>query len=198
MHAHTTQAPLHFVAPNWSLGFGAHASFVACSLHEFVHHQIIRNIPYIWQVFMPPLLNMGIEKDMETWILWNRKDTHQVSYRTKLCTHAWFNTEEPAMNPSCVLSYGTVCICVLQWLSWMRSLNCHSLHLLAAVPFEGGCRRFSRVRGTVDAVDVVLAVFLLLLPLVFFSNNFIGILFVWIIFTIPPATSAPACPRTTF
>lgn len=41
------------------------------------------------------------------------------------------------MNPSCVLSYGTVCICVLQWLSWMRSLNCHSLHLLAAVPFEG-------------------------------------------------------------
>lgn len=128
------------------------------SLHEFVHHQIIRSIPYIWEVFKPPLLNMGIEKDMETWILWNRKDTHQVSYRTKLCTHAWFNTEEPAMNPSCVLSYGTVCICVLQWLSWMRSLNCHSLHLLAAVPLRG-CRRFSRVRGTVDAVDVFLGSF---------------------------------------
>ena len=42
-----------------------------------------------------------------------------------------------AMNPSCVLSYGTGCICVLQWLSWMRSLHCHSLHLLAAVPCEG-------------------------------------------------------------
>ena len=79
----------------------------------------------------------------------------------------------------CVAWIVTVCICLQQ------------------CPLRG-CRRFSRVRGTVDAVDVVLAVFLLLLPLVFFSNNFIGKLFVWIIFTIPPATSAPACPRTTF
>lgn len=158
------------------------------------HPQYSIYLTGVW--FMSPLLNMGIEKDIETWILWNRKDTHRVSYRTKLFTHAWFNTEEPAMNPSCVLSYGTGCICVLQWLSWMRSLNCHSLHLLAAVPCEGV------VDGLVECgglwmLWMLFFQFYLLLPLVFFSNSFIGKLFVWIIFTIPPATSAPACPRTT-
>ena len=59
----------------------------------------------------------------------------------------------------------------------MRSLNCHSLHLVAAVPFEGVVDGLVECGG-LDAVDVVLVVFLLLLPLVFFSNNFIGKLFV--------------------
>ena len=41
------------------------------------------------------------------------------------------------MNPSWPLSYGTVRVCVLQWLSWTGSLNGHCVHLRAAVTCEG-------------------------------------------------------------
>lgn len=193
MHAHSTQAPLHFVAPNWSLGFGAHASFEICSLHECVHHQISDRC----LIFCHPCW---------TWV---SKKTWRHGYCERERIRTRFPTEQ---------NYAHTHDSTLRNQRWIRHVSCHTA-LSAFACCSGcrgcvawivtvciclrqcplrGCRRFSRVRGTVDAVDVVLAVFLLLLPLVFFSNNFIGKLFVWIIFTIPPATSAPACPRTTF
>ena len=41
------------------------------------------------------------------------------------------------MNPAWPLSYGTVRICVLKWLSWMGSLHGHCVHLRVAVTCEG-------------------------------------------------------------
>ena len=61
------------------------------------------------------------------------------------------------MNPSWDLSYGTVCICVLHWLSWTDSLHGHCVHLRPAVTCEG---------SVLVGVVLVLVLLLLLLLLV--------------------------------
>ena len=73
------------------------------------------------------------------------------------------------MNPSCDLSYGTVCICVHDSDACMVTVCICGQQC----PVRG-CRPSSRVWGTVDVDVVVVVLLLLLLLLGFVSNNLTG------------------------
>ena len=69
------------------------------------------------------------------------------------------------MNPSCDLSCGAVCICVLQRLSWTGSLHGHCVQSRAAVPCEGF------VSSLVECGGLWMLLLLLLLFLVLVPTN---------------------------